>query len=435
MKTYAKGVRPFTSLLLLSALLIFTIMACDDDADSRFHICTVTFDSQGGDYTPEPQETYNGGQIERPLSDLKKGVDSVLAGWYVDQARTIEFDFTTPVMEDMTLYAKWKFRTEWYVTFNSRGGSAVDAQSIEIGSGDKAVLQEVYPTKQDSSFGGWYADAKLTQRFDFTNTAINQDYTLYARWVRGGMMYVQGGTFTMGKNGTDPSDGSISPAPEHLVTLDDFAIGVYEVSNTEFVAFLNAKSVLSDGMWNGKNMFSASDQNGYAFADGRWAVKSGFENHPAVSVSWHGADAFCKWLGGRLPTEAEWEFAARGGSKSQSYTYIGGNNPDQIGWYYTNSPDPKGWVQARGALSPNELGLYDMAGNAFEFCSDWATDYPADGGHQTNPTGPEESPWFPNKIMRGAEVWSGPNNLMPFFRNFNDPSQSYPTIGLRVLIP
>jgi formylglycine-generating enzyme required for sulfatase activity len=76
-----------------------------------------------------------------------------------------------------------------------------------------------------------------------------------------------------------------------------------------------------------------------------------------------------------------------------------------------------------------------MAGNAFEFCSDWATDYPADGGHQTNPTGPEESPWFPNKIMRGAGVWSGPNNLMPFFRNFNDPSQSYPTIGLRVLIP
>lgn len=432
MKTERKKLRLFIS-LLLPVLFVFAIISCEDD-ETRFRICTVTFDSQGGEYTPDPQETYNGGTINRPLSDMKKGVDSVLAGWYVDRGRTIEFDFSQPVMDDMTLYAKWKFRTNWYVNFDPRGGSSVNEQEIPIGEDEYAVMPE-HPIKQDSSFGGWYKDVKLAQRFDFGSTPIDKDYTLYARWVKKEMMFVQGGTFTMGKNSPDPSDSGVSTSPEHLVTLDDFIIGIYEVSNPEFVTFLNSKSVLADGMLGGKNMFSANDQNGYVFNEGRWEVKSGYENHPAVSVSWHGADAYCKWAGGRLPTEAEWEYAARGGNKTLNYTYIGGNNPDLIGWYYSNSPDPKGWVQQRGKLASNELGLYDMAGNAFEFCSDWATDYPADGAHQTNPTGPEESVWFPNKIMRGAGVWSGANNMMPFHRNFNDPSQSWPTIGLRLVIP
>lgn len=430
-----KTTRSFLYTTILSVIGIFIFFSsCDDDAKRRFELCTVTFDSRGGDFTPTTQETYTSGKIEMPSPSPKKGVDSVLVGWFSDPARTIQFDFASAVESDMVLYAKWRLRTEWVVDFDSKGGSSVEAQFIPLGSVGYATLQDVYPTKINSSFGGWYLDAELTERFDFS-TPIDQDYTLYARWVGKNMMFIQGGTFTMGKGGADPSGSGVSPAPEHQVTLNDFIIAVYELGNNDFVTFLNANSIGSDGMFNGKNMLLTNDQNGYTYSDGSWVVKSGFENFPAVTVTWYGAAAYCEWVGGRLPTEAEWEFAARGGNKTKNYTYIGGNDPLQVGWYFTNCPDPKGWVQQRGALTPNELGLYDMPGNSFEWCSDWASEYPSDGAAQTNPSGPEESIWFPNKIMRGAGAWSGPENLMPFYRGLNDPNSSYPTIGLRVLIP
>lgn len=418
------------STIILSVMGMFIFFSsCEDDAKSRFEVCAVTFDSQGGSFTPATQETYTGGRIQMPSPSPKKGVDSVLIGWFSDPARTMQFDFSSPVAKSTVLYAKWRLRTEWVVDFDSKGGTSVETQFIPLGTAGYATLQDVYPTKANSSFGGWYLDEELTERFDF-KTLIDEDYTLFARWISKNMMFVQGGTYMMGSS-SDLSGSDVAPTPDHQVTVSDFAIGLYEVGNSDFVMFLNSKSIGEKGQLDGNAMFQVGGQNGFVFQEGKWTVKSGYENHPAVTVTWHGATAYCKWAGGRLPTEAEWEFAARGGNKTKNYTYIGGNDPLLVGWYYANSAST---VQPRGGLLPNELGVYDMPGNAFEWCSDWAANYLNDGVPQINPTGPSgEGAWA--KIIRGAAAMSSPDNFRPYYRNIFSPSDSYLTIGFRMVIP
>jgi len=185
------------------------------------------------------------------------------------------------------------------------------------------------------------------------------------------MVFVEGGTFLMGA-----TDGEGNEKPLHSVTLSDFYIGKFQVTQKQWRAV----------MGNNPSYFSGCD------------------NHPVENVSWDDVQEFMKRLNQktekkyRLLTEAEWEYAARGGKKSKGYTYSGSDNLGDVAWYDGNSGSKTHPV---GQKQSNELGLFDMNGNVWEWCSDWLGDYSSEA--QTNPKGPSSSS---SRVIRGGS-WDG----------------------------
>ena len=175
------------------------------------------------------------------------------------------------------------------------------------------------------------------------------------------MVKVSGGTFQMGATSEQGSDADSDEKPVHQVTLSDYYIGETEVTQELWQAVMGSNP----------SHFTGSGQL------------------PVEYVTWYDCQTFIRKLNAltgmqfRLPTEAEWEFAARGGNSSQGYKYSGSNNIDDVAWYTYNSNSKTHEV---GTKAPNELGLYDMTGNVMECCQDWEGCY--DTSAQTNPTGP-----------------------------------------------
>lgn len=228
--------------------------------------------------------------------------------------------------------------------------------------------------------------------------------------LRKSMVEVKGGTFNMGSEAGDEDE-----KPVHKVKLSTYWISPHEITNEEFAVFLNDQfkffKVDPDGgevNYKGKLIYDficescddTNDQILYEEYNGGFEVVAGFEKYPVSTVTWFGAKSFCDWMSKktgekfRLPTEAEWEFAARGGKKTKGYDYSGGNDIDEIAWYQDNSDSGPHEVATK---EPNELGLYDMTGNVWEHCADWYSDY-ADGT-QKDPKGPEEGE---DRVTRGG---------------------------------
>jgi formylglycine-generating enzyme required for sulfatase activity len=194
-----------------------------------------------------------------------------------------------------------------------------------------------------------------------------------------GMAFVEGGWFNMGRNDVLSQAG-------HRVYVKSFFMDKHEVTVAEYRKFCTAT---------GRAM---PPEPIYASSD----------NHPVVNVSWDDASAYARWAGKRLPTEAEWEYAARGGNKSRNFKYSGGKTLDEIAWYHANANDQAHPV---GEKQPNELGLYDMTGNVHEWCADWYdpdyyTKSPAE-----NPKGPSSGA---TRVVRGGSFGGGGLEYDPY---------------------
>jgi len=217
------------------------------------------------------------------------------------------------------------------------------------------------------------------------------------------LIFVQGGTFQMGSNSGDSNE-----KPVHTVTVDDFYIGKYEVTNREYIEFFNAKGVNSNGSYSGTEYIDMDDEDcAIGYRNGKFYFKGSSyandENYPVIEVTWYGADAYCKWKGGRLPTEAEWEYAARGGNKSKGYTYSGSNTIGNVAWYTSNSGDKTHPV---GTKQSNELGIYDMSGNVWEWCSGWYEKNYYSSSPRNNPQGPSSGS---RRVVRGGSWYTFDN--------------------------
>ena len=239
--------------------------------------------------------------------------------------------------------------------------------------------------------------------FDFKMT--KESYvakTININGVSFDMVFVEGGTFTMGATAEQGREVDDNEKPVHLVTVSDFLIGRVEVTQELWQAVMGSNPSKFKG-----NL-----------------------NRPVESVSWVECQKFIAKLNQitgkifRLPSEAEWEYAARGGKKSNGYKYSGSDNLHDVAWDNSNRDHTTHPV---GTKSPNELGLFDLSGNVWEWCNDWKGSY--ESASQTNPTGPSSGSL---RVNRGGSWYSGDEKCRVSYRRFSVPSQSHYYLGLRL---
>jgi sulfatase modifying factor 1 len=236
------------------------------------------------------------------------------------------------------------------------------------------------------------------------------------------MILIEGGDFYMGNDYSANTD----ERPEHKITMTSFFMSKFEVTVEDYAKFTRV--------------------TGHKAPEGE-------PNAPINNITWEDAIMYCNWLsrasgldkcyelkrdsnrftvtyipgsnGYRLPTEAEWEYAARGGIKSKSYAYSGSHDLDEVAWYISNAGNTSHEV---GQKKPNELGLYDMTGNAMEWCYDWyVPDFYENSGND-NPTGPETG-----KVCRGGNFMCQPD-VLRITRRFNlEPGAKEGLAGIRLV--
>lgn len=214
------------------------------------------------------------------------------------------------------------------------------------------------------------------------------------------MVAVEGGTFQMG---SDDSDAYSDEKPVHSVTLSDYYIGETEVTQALWKAVMGSNPSYFVG-----------------------------DNLPVERVNWDDCQEFIEKLNQktganfRLPTEAQWEFAARGGTKSKGYKYSGSDNVGEVAWYNDISDKTTHNIKTKQA---NELGIYDMSGNVWEWCQDWYDSYSSDA--QTNPTGPSSGS---NRVYRGGSWYFFARFCRSSGRNSITPSGRGYYLGLRLVL-
>ena len=302
----------------------------------------------------------------------------------------------------------WEWCSDWYGSYS---GSA-QANPTGPSSGSYRVIRG----------GSWLSDARYCRvsarenntpyyRYDFigfrlamvldipTNAATEE--------IIASMVFVEGGTFQMGATSEQASEADDDEKPVHSVTVSDFYMGKTEVTQRQWKAIMGSNP-------------------------------SGFEGDdlPVENVSWNDCQEFVQKLNQltgktfRLPTEAEWEYAARGGKYHSGYKYAGSNNINDVAWCSSNSGSK---THAVATKQPNALGLYDMSGNVGEWCSDWYSSDYYSVSPSSNPQGPSSGS---HRVLRGGSWNNIDGNCRVSYRNNGNPDLHYYLVGFRlVMVP
>ena len=280
-------------------------------------------------------------------------------------------------------------------TSDGSGTGSFTSNLINLNANTTYYVRAYATNEKGTSYGEQKSFTTLEE--DLENQVVNVNGVSFT------MIAVEGGTFNMGATSEQGGDADSDEYPVHSVTLSDYYIGETEVTQELWEAVMGSNP--SD--------FSGNPQR------------------PVEMVSWNDCQEFITKLNEltgknfRLPTEAEWEYAARGGNGSQGYKYSGSNTISDVAWYNGNSGSETHNVKTK---SPNELGIYDMSGNVFEWCEDWYGGYSS--GSQTNPTGPS-SGFF--RVLRGGSWYSNTKACRVSNRSNDSPGSRYSRYGFRVV--
>lgn len=208
---------------------------------------------------------------------------------------------------------------------------------------------------------------------------------------------IPAGTFVMGSPADEEGRGS-NESPQHEVSISTFELAKYEVTNAQYELFLKAHpSVARPPAWKDRLP----------------------DDEPAADMTWREATTFAHWVGGRLPTEAEWEYAARAGTTGARYAEL-----DSVGWYDQNSG---GSMHVVGEKQGNAWGLHDMLGNMYEWCADWYEPYSAESA--TDPAGPALGG---RRVVRGGSFADADEFSRAAYRSVDDPGIRSGDYGFRV---
>ena len=403
----------------------------DIDIEVKSEIFTVTFNSLGGT-TVESQQIEAGSFVEKPTEPTKLGYS--FDGWYTstDGGKTLstKFDFTTSILSDITLYAKWN-AIIFTVTFNTDSGIFTDDTNQNVNYGEK-VIEPTNPIRNGYDFLGWYEStdngitlSELSYNFD---TVITENIYLYAKWkVTEIFVYIEGTTIE-GRITAEGSSSSNVFIDGSSVTIASFYISDHEVTQGEYESYgsyRNYNPTSNYGLGDNYPAYYVSMFDAIVYCNER-SIAEGFE--PCYSIKnstnpneWGSySESYEDWFnvtcnfeanGYRLPSELEWEYVARGGNLSEyQYKYSGSDNIDDVAWYKANSDSKTHEVKTK---QPNTLGLYDMSGNVHEWCFDKdsvVTEcYRLRGGGYNSIDNAKHCTVFNNSI------YSTPDTLFPYY--------------------
>ena len=328
----------------------------------------------------------------------------VLSDLPVDQMRFEESEcFVAQYVEDghLTVDFLSSFNSVLFLSANNckplpikipDGVGGANKYYVRIGYADKNYL--------------YAEDSVEFEHSDNKNISLKGSYIESVNGVTFKMIGVEGGTFMMGHVDDPPVYDNRDQGPVHYVSLDSYYIGEFEVTQKLWSVVMNS--------------------NPSVFV---------FDNLPVHYVSWNDVQIFFQKLDSitgktyRLPTEAEWEYACIGGNKSKHYLYSGSDSLDDVAIY--GLPLEEGNPQVVGTFHPNELGLYDMSGNVWEWCQDWFNSnyYGASAVH--NPQGPSSGR---AKVFRGGSWTSDSDGCTYYYRNCDAPEEYGVNIGFRIAI-
>lgn len=284
---------------------------------------------------------------------------------------------------------------------------------VESKSALEATPQELNPPKDETYSQALQAMLKRDPVVTHYQPEVKQMENIQP--IETPMVLVEGGAFFRGSDA-----GARDEMPRHKIQLAKFAIDIHPVTNEQFVRFLEFMGGEKDKNYHDLIRLKESRVNRSA---GMLSIESGYSKHPVVGVTWYGAHAYADWVGKRLPFEAEWEVAGCGGVESPYY--ITGENVDKSRANYFSSD-----TTAVKSYQPNGYGLYDMAGNVYEWCQDWYgyNYYETSEQEPNQPTGPQQGVY---RVLKGGCWKSLKDDLRTAHRHRNNPGTVNKTYGFR----